>query len=1269
MPTNLTPYVPRLLIEWEREAPGERHRLIDGTLVFMDISGFTAMSERLARSGKVGAEEVTEVMNASFARLLDHAYHEGGSLLKFGGDALLLFYSGAGHAVRACRAALAMRRGLRAFGRFRTSAGLVALRMSVGIHSGPCAFFLAGDLHREFIVTGPAVTTTVEMESAAQAGEILISTDTAAALPAGACTADERGGFLLKRLAPSGSEAAREDAALVFERSEAFIPLAIREHLRSSPAESEHRQVTVAFIHFDGTDAALTGAGASVLARQLDDLMRSVQAAAQQHDICVLGTDIDRDGGKIILTAGAPRSNDNDEERMLRALREILDAGSALALRIGVNRGPVFAGDVGPEYRKTYTVMGDAVNLAARLMAKATPGQILATGALLDRSRTQFNTQAIEPFMVKGKARPVTAYAVGPIRALRARSDVSRVPLVGREQEMRFLASTLGSIGAQGTATVELTGPAGIGKSRLLRELAALRQDLAFFEVAAEQYASTTPYFVFGALLRALLGLQPQQRSGGDADIVRRRLRDTAPELEPWLPLIAAVMDIDVPSTPEADLLEPRFRRARLHDTVTTFLTRLLPHQSLLVFDDAHWLDEASRELLRFIIANVARAPWLICVSRRPDHALSYAELAPNGATLQLEPLAPEAALALTSAAAGDAPLPRHELHMLTERAGGNPLFLREIIANRLAQGGSLDMPESVEALLTAHIDRLAPDDRRLLRFASVLGTALSGETLTGSFVELIPAPGEAGWSRLDEFLVLDTPDLVRFKHALVQEIAYEGLPFRLRRDLHERAGSYIEASAGADAEAQAELLSLHFTRAQNYPKAYRYSRIAGERSRGRFANIEAAEAFSRAIHAARFVEHIAPIEIAALCEARGDVLEVAGMYDEAAAAYHAARRCDGYRGASPGGLSLKEGVIRERMGRYSQAIRWYGRALRDRTTGTLDRVKLALAYAGVRFRQGRYAACARWARDALADARASGDRAGEAHAYYLLDHANTMLGNAESGRFRALALPIFEELGDLIGQANVLNNLGVAATLEGYWDEAIASFERSREAREKAGDVVGAATASNNIGEVLLNRGQIEAAEALFNDALRVWRAARYPVGVAVATSALGLAATRAGRPVAARALLNEALAGFHDLHAESFVIETEARLAELDVSCGDDEAAQKRIEEALKHAERAGGEVASRAALHRLLGDISARGGDETRARASFEESLRLARSINAEFEVALTLQSYARLLLGLRLPADNELQQSLAIQQRLGVVALPPAVVASGLLIPVN
>ena len=1256
MPANLTPYIPRLLIEWERDAPGADYRLIDGTLVFIDISGFTAMSERLARSGKVGGEEVTEVMNASFTRLLERAYAEGGSLLKFGGDALLLFYAGAGHAKRACLAALAMRRSLREFGRFHTSAGLVSLRMSVGIHSGQCAFFLAGDSHRELIVTGPTVTKTAEMESAAQAGEILISAETAAGLPSGACKADDRGGFLLKRLTSGGAAAAREDAALVFERSEAFISVAIREHLSASPAESEHRQVTVAFLHFDGTDATLTDAGPAVLARQLDELMQSVQAATQEHDVCVLGTDIDRDGGKIILSAGAPRSNDNDEERMLRALRAIVEAGNELDLRIGVNRGPVFAGDIGPAYRKTYTVMGDAVNLAARLMAKASPGQILATEGVLDRSRTQFNTETLEPFMVKGKARPITAYAVGRVRALRARGDASRVPLVGREQEMRLLASTLDSIDAQGTAVVELIGPAGIGKSRLIRELAALRPGLAFFEASAEQYASSTPYFVIGSFLRTLLHLHTQQGGADDADVLLQHVRDAAPELVPWLPLIALVMDIDVPSTPEAEQLEPRFRRARLHETVTAFLTRLLPEPALLVFDDAHWLDEASRELVLFIITNVIAAPWLICVSRRSDAALTYADIALNGTTLLLEPLSPDASLALATAAAGDAALPQHELNALTERAGGNPLFLREIVANRLAQGEAVNMPESVEALLTARIDKLAPDDRRLLRFSSVFGTALEIEALAASFAGLIPPVDEATWSRLNEFLVSEKLGVVRFKQALVQEVAYEGLPFRLRRDLHERAGSYIEGRDGSEAEANADLLSLHFGRAQNYPKAYRYARIAGERAKARFANIEAADAFGRAVHAARFVEGVAPAELASLYEARGDALEVAGVYAEAAAAYRAARRCEGYRGASPGGMLLKEGVIRERMGRYSQALRWYGHALRDRTTDARDRVKLGLAYAGVRFRQGRYADCAGRAREALADAETCGDRAGQAHAYYLLDHANTMLGNAESGRFRALALPIFEELGDLIGQANVLNNLGVAATLEGRWDEAIASFERSRSAREKAGDVVGAATASNNIGEVLLNRGQIDEAEALFKDALRVWRAARYPIGIAVATSALGLAETRAGHHAQAEALLQEALAGFRDMHAESFVIETEARLAELAVSSGDDEAALKLVESSIQHAERAGGEVASRAALHRLLGGVRARKGDAAGARASYDESLRLARSIGAEYEVAHTLQSYARFLRGIGASAGDALQESLDIQQRLGIVALP-------------
>ncbi|MFL5738163.1 MAG: adenylate/guanylate cyclase domain-containing protein, partial [Actinomycetota bacterium] len=170
--TILRPYVPRMLIQWISEEPECTCREIEGSVVFVDISGFTKLSERLSKKGKVGAEELTDVLGACFARLLAIAYGNGGSLLKFGGDALLLLFTGDEHPVKACRAAVGMRRTLREIGRLESLGVKANLRMSVGVHSGTFSFFLVGDSHRELIVTGPAATETVTMEGTAVAGEI-----------------------------------------------------------------------------------------------------------------------------------------------------------------------------------------------------------------------------------------------------------------------------------------------------------------------------------------------------------------------------------------------------------------------------------------------------------------------------------------------------------------------------------------------------------------------------------------------------------------------------------------------------------------------------------------------------------------------------------------------------------------------------------------------------------------------------------------------------------------------------------------------------------------------------------------------------------------------------------------------------------------------------------------------------------------------------------------------------------------------------------------
>src|SRR6266480_4380098 len=219
-------------MSWLQEAPGTIAREVEGTVVFVDISGFTKMSERLARHGKVGAEEVTDVLGSVFARLLVVAYENGGSLVKFGGDALLLFFSEEDHEMRGARAAFGMRRELRSAGRIETTAGLVTLRMSVGVNSGAFQLFLVGGSHQELMVAGPAATETVLMENTAGAGDILLGPSTARALPPGVLGAAKGNGILLRREPRDAVSIPAEPVVRgdVLDLGRC-IPVAVRDHL------------------------------------------------------------------------------------------------------------------------------------------------------------------------------------------------------------------------------------------------------------------------------------------------------------------------------------------------------------------------------------------------------------------------------------------------------------------------------------------------------------------------------------------------------------------------------------------------------------------------------------------------------------------------------------------------------------------------------------------------------------------------------------------------------------------------------------------------------------------------------------------------------------------------------------------------------------------------------------------------------------------------------------------------------------------------------
>ncbi|MFO7548816.1 MAG: adenylate/guanylate cyclase domain-containing protein, partial [Acidimicrobiia bacterium] len=505
---SLERFVPRVSAEWDLDVPGARWRRIDGTLCFVDISGFTNLSEKLARRGRVGAEELTDVLDRVFGNMLRLAYNRGGSLLKFGGDALLLMFEGDDHPVQGASAAVEMRAALRQATEIPTSVGVIRLKMSVGLHTGMIDLFLVGDSHRELVVTGATATTTTEMESAADAGEILVSPDLASRLPRGAAGALKGPGVLLRwRRAPA------EPVGPLFRRPvrpdvlAGCVPTVLRSHLDHGVAEPEHRVATVGFIKFKGVDAAMAAGGHDLVASGLEELITAVQAAVDPEGVTFLATDIDADGGKAILTTGVPGSQEDDEGRMLRAVRRIADAATSFPLKIGVNRGHVFAGEIGTEFRSTYTVMGDTVNLAARLMAAAPPGAVYAAPGVLDRSRTLFATEALEPFHVKGKAEPVQAYAVGAETGSRTTPTHRELPFTGRDDELATLRKAIDALDGGTGGAITVTGDTGFGKSRLVVE-SLTGSPIPTLTVRAEPYGATNPYWAFRDPLRSLLGIE-----------------------------------------------------------------------------------------------------------------------------------------------------------------------------------------------------------------------------------------------------------------------------------------------------------------------------------------------------------------------------------------------------------------------------------------------------------------------------------------------------------------------------------------------------------------------------------------------------------------------------------------------------------------------------------------------------------------------------------------------------------------------------------------
>jgi class 3 adenylate cyclase/tetratricopeptide (TPR) repeat protein len=1232
--------------------------------VFADVSGFTKLSEALAQKGREGAEQITETIERVFDSLLGIAYERGGSLLKFGGDALLLWFHGDDAVARACGAADAMRGALRDIGAIKFPDVDVTLRISQGIHAGRFEFFAVGERHRELLPVGPGWSKLAASETAAEADQILLTPEAAAHVPANCLGESVESGHTLLREAPEHASKLPFVARpkLATETLAQCLSAAIRAQVLAGGAGSEHRPVAIAFIKYTGTDALIAERGVDEAVAALDAVVTTVQAAAEEQDVAFLASDVDHDGGKLILTAGAPKATGNDEERLLLALRKIAATSLPLPLKIGAHRGAVFAGDIGPAYRRTYTVMGDVVNLTARLMAKAEPGSIYASADILERSDTQFETTELEPFAVKGKSAPVRAWSVGAAKGSKTRHvSLEKLPLTGRNVELGVIRKAFVSARGGAGRLIEVVGEAGMGKTRLLEALRDAAAGFRKVHATCEAYTASTPYAVWRELLRELLEFGRDDADAEVVDRIRDELNAKQPEMLPWLPLIALTLGIELEATPEIAMLAQENQRAKLHESVLHFLEMIVPKSCLIEIENAHQMDEASAELLAFVCNEVGTRPWLYAVARRAVPSGGFR--APESATVvrvDLKALAVQDALRMAQLATQKNPLPQHVLEVVAKRSGGNPQFLRDLLRIAIQSGGTADLPDSAEAAAIAQIDGLAPEDRAIVRRAAVFGITFHPRMLVW-FIDEGDELRVPNWERLRELFEEEPDGYLKFRRTLLRDAAYEGLPYKVRRKLHAVVAKHMEQESERPEEV-ASALSLHFFEAGDYKPAWRYARLAATRAETAYAHVEAAGMYTRALEAGRKVEELAGEEIATVQEALGDAWYHASEYGKAYETYVAARPLVTNDRRKDAALLLKLSYADEKLGKYSESLQWTEQA--RNTLKELDDPQAAKKaaeagawYATLLHLQGRSETALEWAELAARESEAAGDDDSLGEALFVLGWACGELGKEGAQQYMERSLAAFEKVGNLTRQAGVLLTLGVVHQWEGNWDEALSCYERGREVSVKVGSALTAAIARLNMAEILTDRGEWSEAETLLLGTLPLWKAAQHRFFLAACLSLLGRLSLRLGRADEALKRLQESRENFLQVGAEGEVPAVDARIVEINVETDKLDEAVSEVAAMLEKSAESNSIAKLVPLLQRLHGHALMKQGDLWGARDALEASLAAAREKKNQFEAALTMLTLIELdrLEGVEAPQEV-LDESRSILAKLKVRAVP-------------
>lgn len=655
-----------------------------------------------------------------------------------------------------------------------------------------------------------------------------------------------------------------ETPYLDYTQPESYTPKFLADKILNnrSAIEGEHKLVTVLFADV---------ANYTSMAEKLDP-----EEVHQIMDVCfkILMDEIHRyegtvnqfTGDGVMALFGAPVAHEDHAQRACHAALAIQTAleryseeletkfGLTFKMRIGLNSGPVVVGTIGDDLRMDYTAIGDTTNLSARMESMARPGTILGTDYTHKLAGDFFCFETLGKVKVKGKKEPVEAYELIKASAVETRIEAATAKgltkFVGRQGEMEALKNAFKKAHSGSGQVVGIVGDAGVGKSRLLIELRNKlpKNHYTFLEGRCLHYGGSMPYLPILDILRSYFEL----KAGDRESLIKKKLEEGVFQLDDRLrsilPPVQEILSLKVDDGAYLQL-GPEQKKVRTFESIRDLLVRESEDKPIvLAVEDLHWIDRTSEEFLSYLIDRLANTHILLILLHRPEYTHQWGSKSYYG-KIGLDQLATIDSTELVQAILGDGDVVSELRELVLSRAGGNPLFVEEL-THSLVENGSIqrkahqyvltgkeseiEVPDTIQGIIAARMDRVEESLKRIMQVASVIGREFAFrilQSIMGMREELKShLLNLQGLEFISEKRLFPELEYI-FKHVLTQEVAYNSLLQKRRKEIHQKIGRAIEAIYPESLEEYYELLTYHYGRSDNKEKAIEYLELANQKA------------------------------------------------------------------------------------------------------------------------------------------------------------------------------------------------------------------------------------------------------------------------------------------------------------------------------------------------------------------------------------------------------------------------------------------------------